>query len=166
MAQYKNVSFRYAEFGSVAELPQEYTELARKAIDAQKSSYSPYSHFAVGAALLLENGEIICGSNQENGAFPSGLCAERVALFYAGTRFPGVRVVAMAVSANFRGNATSEPISPCGACRQVMLETRNNGQKPMVLVMIGRKRVYVVDDCLHLLPFSFSKVGEAIKEND
>ncbi len=163
MADFKNVSFRYAEFQSVESLPKEFHELTRKAVEAQKSSYSPYSHFSVGAALLLENGEIICGSNQENGAFPSGLCAERVALFYAGTRFPGVGVVAMAVSANFKGIRTAEPISPCGACRQVMLETRNNGQKPMAIIMIGEKRVYLIDDCLHLLPFSFSKVDEAIK---
>jgi cytidine deaminase len=163
MTASKENVFRFSEYQSVDQLPINFKKLALKAIEAQQTSYSPYSNFAVGAAVLLENGEVVQGSNQENGAFPSGLCAERVALFYAGSKFPGVKVLAIAIAANFKGKGTSEPISPCGACRQVMLETRNNAQHPMAVIMVGEKRTLVIDDSLQLLPFSFSKVDEAIK---
>ncbi len=156
-------TFNFKEYASIGDLPSEYQNLVNKAIDAQKSSYSPYSNFAVGASLLLANGEIIQGSNQENGAFPSGLCAERVALFYAGSKYPGVAVKAIAITASFKGTGPLEPISPCGACRQVMLETRNIGKSPMKVIMVGERRIYEIDDVTLLLPFSFSKVDEAIK---
>jgi len=164
MSKKKDLSYSYTEYASINELPVELANLAQKAIDALKTSYSPYSHFAVGAAVLLKNGEIIQGSNQENGAYPSGLCAERVALFYAGATFPNIPVVAIAIAAEHEGKPTSEPVSPCGSCRQVMLETRNVGKEPIQLVMIGKKRVVLVDDVTHLLPFSFSNVNDILRE--
>lgn len=159
----KEYRFNFREYASMEDLPLNYQVLVGKSIDAQKSSYSPYSNFAVGASVLLENGEILQGSNQENGAFPSGLCAERVALFYAGSKYPGVAVKAIAITASFKGVGPLEPISPCGACRQVMLETRNTGNMPMEVIMVGERRIYIVDDVKLLVPFSFSKVDEAIK---
>ena len=138
--------------------------LAEKAYEALKTSYSPYSHFAVGAALLLKNGEIILGSNQENGAYPSGLCAERVALFYAGATFPNVPVKAIAIAANHNGTPTDNPVAPCGGCRQVMIETRTIGKEPITLIMVGKKRVVVVDDVSHMLPFSFTNMDEFLKK--
>lgn len=159
----KEYTFNFKEYASVSDLPSDYQSLVKKSIDAQKSSYSPYSNFAVGASVLLANGEILQGSNQENGAFPSGMCAERVALFYAGAKYPGVAVKAIAITASFKGAGPLEPISPCGACRQVMLETRNVGKIPMKVIMVGERRIYEIDDVTLLLPFSFSKVDEAIK---
>lgn len=163
MAKSKELVFQYKEYESVNELPEEYRELTHKAKEALVNSYSPYSEFAVGAAVLLENNEIILGSNQENGAYPSGLCAERVALFYAGSKYPGVPVKAMAVTASFKGNPIAEPVSPCGACRQVMIETQNIGRKPYTTIMVGEKRVVLVEDARFLLPFTFSSVQDAIK---
>ena len=152
----KESGFKYTEYSNIAELNNEDKELVYSAIEAQKSSYSPYSHFKVGAAILLENGEKILGSNQENGAYPSGLCAERVALFYAGTKYPKVPILSIAVSASFNNLQTSEPVPPCGACRQVMIESRNIGNEPMRVILAGSEKIYVIEDVSYLLPFSFS----------
>jgi cytidine deaminase len=160
----KEFGFHYHEYSGISELPETLAKLAQKAKEALKSSHSPYSHFAVGAAVLLDNGEVILGSNQENGAYPSGICAERVALFYAGSAYPNLAVTAIAVAANYKGKPTIEPISPCGGCRQVMIETRNMSNCAIKLVMIGEKKVTVVDDVAYLLPFSFSSIDDAIKE--
>ncbi len=164
MSSKKDLKYSYTEYSKISELPAELANLAQKAKEALKTSYSPYSHFAVGAALLLKNGEIILGSNQENGAYPSGLCAERVALFYAGATYPNIPVKAMAIAAEHDGKPTNEPVSPCGSCRQVMLETRNVGKEPFKLVMVGKKKIVVVDDVTHLLPFSFSNVKDILKD--
>ena len=163
MTKSKELVFQYKGYESVNELPAEYRELTHKAKEALANSYSPYSEFAVGAAVLLDNNEIVLGSNQENGAYPSGLCAERVALFYAGSKYPGVPVKAMAVTASFKENPIAEPVSPCGACRQVMIETQNIGRKPYTTIMVGKNKVVVVEDAKFLLPFNFSNVKEAIK---
>jgi cytidine deaminase len=148
--------FRYSRLRGKEELSPNEKELVDRAIAALSSSYSPYSHFRVGAAVLLENGEIIAGSNQENGAYPSGLCAERVALFYAGARFPGVPVVSMAVVASSGSGITENPVTPCGACRQVMSEYRATSGKPFAILMVGGNEIVRVDDVEQLLPFSFS----------
>lgn len=159
----KEFGFKYSEYASKEELSSENALLVSKAIDAQKSSYSPYSKFSVGAALILDNGEIIQGSNQENGAYPSGLCAERVAIFYAGAKHPGVAIRAIAISASFNGQLTDEPVPPCGACRQVMIESRNIGQKPIKVLLVGRNKIFEVEDVTFLLPFNFSNANEAAK---
>lgn len=164
MEMKKETRFSYSEYPNTDELPYDLKLIAHKAQEALKTSYSPYSHFAVGAAIMLKNGEIIQGSNQENGAYPSGLCAERVALFYAGSAFPKVPVKAIAVAASYKGKPTDMPVSPCGGCRQVMLETRNIGKEPLVIVMVGKKKVIVVEDVIFLLPFTFSNINDAIKD--
>lgn len=159
----KEISFQYKEFSGISDLPIGLQQIALQAKEALASSYSPYSEFSVGAAVLLENGEVILGSNQENGAYPSGLCAERVALFYAGSKFPGVAVKAMAVAASYKGNAIAEPVSPCGACRQVMIETQNTGKAPFTVIMVGENKIFTVEDVRFLLPFTFSNVNESMK---
>jgi cytidine deaminase len=125
-----------------------------------KSAYCPYSHFRVGAAVLLANQEIIAGSNQENAAYPSGLCAERVALFYANSKFPGEPVETIALAASYNGDYTEEPITPCGSCRQVIWETQNRYNHPVRLILYGKKEIYKVEDITDLLPFAFGKVKQ------
>jgi cytidine deaminase len=131
----------------------------KKLIDAAKVStqraYAPYSHFQVGAAVLLANNEIITGNNQENAAYPSGLCAERTALFYANSRFPDEAVDAIAIAAYTHGDFLDEPITPCGACRQVILEAQNRYKHPVRILLYGRKTIYVIEKISDLLPLSF-----------
>jgi cytidine deaminase len=147
----------YKEYDSVNELSKEDKLLLSEAQEATEGSYSPYSHFAVGAAVLLENGEIIRGSNQENAAYPVGLCAERVALFYASHEYPDVAVKAIAITAKSETHPVEKPIKPCGSCRQVMAETEYRFQHKMKIILKGETdRVIVFDSTDHLLPFSFS----------
>jgi cytidine deaminase len=131
----------------------------KKLMDAAKEAvmraYTPYSHFQVGAAVLLANGEIVTGNNQENVAFPSGLCAERTALFYANSRFPDVAVEAIAIAAYTNGDFTEEPISPCGACRQVILEAQNRYRHPVRVWLYGKRAIYAVERITDLLPLAF-----------
>lgn len=135
------------------------TETEKKLIEAAKKAtekaYAPYSGFSVGAALLLENGEIVSGNNQENAAYPSGLCAERTTVFYANANFPEEKVIAIAIAANHKGSFTEDVITPCGACRQVLLETENRFHTPMKVLMYSEKGVYVMESIKDLLPLSF-----------
>jgi cytidine deaminase len=127
---------------------------------AMNNAYAPYSRFHVGAALILENGKIQLGNNQENAAYPSGLCAERVAIFAAGAQYPGVSVLKIAISARSLDFLTDHPISPCGACRQSMLEYELNQKKPITIIMMGETgKVYRVSGIQQLLPISFSAEG-------
>ena len=142
------------------ELPEESRKLVDAAQEATQRSYAPYSHFYVGAALKLDNGVIVTGNNQENVAFPSGLCAERTALFYANAQYPEVPVKALAIVArDSSGKVTQEPISPCGACRQVMLETENRFGKPMQILLASAEEVIVVERASALLPLAFSDIS-------
>ena len=130
--------------------------LVEAAIEATKRSYSPYSHFSVGAALLLENGKTVIGCNQENAAFPAGLCAERTAIFAAGAQYPDVPVTMLAIAArNSKGELTDEPISPCGTCRQVMIETETRFKHPIRILLYGKKCIYVLEGIKQLMPLSF-----------
>ena len=137
------------------ELSSEEKKLADAAREAVNRSYSPYSHFQVGAAILLTNGKIVTGSNQENIAYPSGLCAERTALFYANSRFPDEAVEMIAVAAFTDGDFTDEPVPPCGSCRQVILEAQNRYRHPVKMLLCGRSEVYKVEKITDLLPLSF-----------
>jgi len=157
----KIYSFSWQAAEAAGELPVQEQNLIEEARKAALNAYSPYSGFSVGAALLLENGEIVTGSNQENAAYPSGLCAERTALFYAGSRYPGVAVVKMAVTACRNNTFLTDAVSPCGACRQVMLETQMRQQKPFRLILAGQKTIHVIEDPSHLLPFPFDKLGQS-----
>jgi cytidine deaminase len=129
--------------------------LVNAAKEAVKCAYAPYSRFQVGAAVLLTNREIVAGSNQENVAFPSGLCAERTALFYANSRFPDTAVEAIAIAAYTKDDFTDDPISPCGACRQVILEAQNRYKHPVRILLYGKKAVYVIERITDLLPLGF-----------
>lgn len=132
--------------------------LVEAAIEAIKRSYSPYSHFSVGAALLLENGKTVIGCNQENAAFPAGLCAERTAIFAAGAQYPDVPVTMLAIAArNSKGELTDEPISPCGTCRQVMIETETRFKHPIRILLYGKKCIYVLEGIKQLMPLSFTE---------
>jgi cytidine deaminase len=143
------------EATGINELQDPDAALLKAAIIATKQSYAPYSKFNVGAAVLLENGEIIYGSNQENIAYPSGLCAERVALFYANSHFSNVAVKAIAVNSAVNGKDNDDPVFPCGDCRQVLLECENRFGKPIKVIMGGVKNIKIVNSVKDLLPLSF-----------
>lgn len=138
------------------EVPEEEQSLVHAAVKATEQAYAPYSKFHVGAAVLLADGTIVTGSNQENAAYPSGLCAERVALFHAGHQYPDVPVVALAIAAATGGRQV-ESISPCGACRQVLLETEQRYGRPVKVLLCGTDEVVVVEDAASLLPLCFGK---------
>lgn len=157
MKEIKDFTFEYTEYTSLSELSPVEQNLAQRSIEAQSGSYSPYSHFRVGAAVLLKNGEIVTGSNQENGAYPSGLCAERVALFAAGAQFPQQAIELLVISASHNFKPVETPIPPCGACRQVMSEYRMIGGQSYPVIMIGSKKI-IKTDVQNLLPFTFNNV--------
>ncbi len=139
------------------ELSPDDNRLRVAAIHAAGRAYAPYSRFQVGAAAMLSDGSVVEGSNQENISYPSGLCAERVALFYAGASFPEIPVISLAIVAVKEG-VVQKSIAPCGACRQVMLETEQRYGKPMRILMCGKDETVVVSTAKHLLPFSFSGI--------
>lgn len=132
-------------------------DLVTQAKAATQTSYSPYSHFCVGAALRLENGVVVCGSNQENAAYPAGSCAERTAMFYANAQYPDVAPVCIAIAARRADevNFLEQPISPCGICRQVLIETETRYKVPIRILLYGENAVYELDRISYLLPFQF-----------
>lgn len=143
------------EYDAVVELPETDQKLLLAAREAAKNAYAPYSKFKVGAALLLDNGEIVTGSNQENADFTDGLCGERVAIFYANSRYPESAVKAIAVTARNASGVLVEHAQPCGSCRQVLVETESRYKKPMRIIMDGIKRIQVLEGADNLLPFAF-----------
>lgn len=139
-----------------SELPESDLLLLKKAEEASKNAYAPYSQFYVGAALLLKNGTVVLGTNQENVAYPSGLCAERVALFAASTNYPNEPVEAMAITVNTSKSVVSDPLSPCGNCRQVLMEYQHKQQQPIRLILGAQgDTVWIFEDAAALLPFGF-----------
>ncbi len=152
----KEIKIIITEFTGTSELPEEERNLLQQAVKSASNSYAPYSEFHVGAAVLLENGEIICGSNQENAAYPSGLCAERVALFYANSKYPGVKVKTLAISAHADHFVIDKPISPCGTCRQVIAETENRQKSKIRMLMQGETDIInMTEGIASLLPLTF-----------
>lgn len=147
----------YREFSSLEELPHPYDILFDKALKAIESSYAPYSNFNVGAAVLMGNGVVVTGSNQENAASPSGLCAERVALFSAHHQFPSESVEAIAIVAKHKGHITEELTYPCAACVQVMIESQKRSGKPIKIMVGSATKVHIMDSVDDLAPFSFGK---------
>lgn len=142
----------------IEELSAEEQHLVNLAIEATGRSYAPYSNFHVGAAVRLENGEEIIGCNQENAAYPSGLCAERTALFAAGAQYPDVGVEMLAIAARGTdGELQYEPVGPCGSCRQVIVESETRAGHPIRILLYGRKCVYVIDGIKKLMPLMFSE---------
>ena len=140
------------------ELSAEEQHLIELAIEATGRSYAPYSHFRVGAAVRLENNVEIIGCNQENAAYPSGLCAERTALFSAGVQYPDTPVTMLAIAARGTdGILTEEPTGPCGSCRQVIIESETRAKHPIRILLYGRRCIYVIDGIRALMPLTFAE---------
>ena len=154
----REIKIAYQEFDSLDELNQEDLLLAKAAIDATSRSYAPYSNFNVGAALMYADGEIIQGSNQENAAYPSGLCAERTALFYASSRRPDLPIISLAIAAAQNGKLCDIPATPCGACRQVMAQYQTKGGRPMSVLLVGGKKIWKFASVDDLLPLTFNSI--------
>lgn len=142
---------------SLDELSQEEQILVKKSKEIVKNAYAPYSKFNVGASVLLENGKYFSGSNQENAAFPSGMCAERVAMYFANAQYPDVPVKAIAVSAFYNEEFTEEPVPPCGACRQVLLESEIRFKRPIKVILVSKNTITLIENVKTLLPINFDE---------
>ena len=152
----KKINFHFqADQLPVDELDAKDRALVSAADFMTHRAYAPYSRFLVGAAVLLADGTVVHGSNQENVAYPSGLCAERVALFSAGANYPGVEVDCIAIVARTERFEITEPLTPCGGCRQVICEYAHRQQRPIRLILVGADKAMVIDDANQLLPFAF-----------
>lgn len=143
------------EHRQLEELASEDRELVERAMQATNNAYAEYSHFYVGAALRLDNGKIVIGANQENAAFPSGLCAERTAIFAAQANFPDQHITTLAIAARNDSGPLDEPVSPCGACRQVILGIEDRYKRPVRIMLYGKRGVYCISSVKDLLPLSF-----------
>ncbi len=157
-----NLSIAYDVYESAAQLPKEDAALLAEAIEATNIAYAPYSRFKVGAAALLINGKTILGSNQENASYPVGICAERVLLSAASSVYPGIAIKTMAIACISQEGKSDKPISPCGICRQTLVEYERLLKHPIRLVLGGKEgKIYVIKESDSLLPFSFS--GEDLR---
>lgn len=156
----KNISITssFIVYDTLQELSTEIQDLMNQAVEIRKKAYAPYSQFRVGAALLLDNGKIVLGSNQENAAYPSGLCAERVAIFHAGSVYPEAKILKIAITAASDTNQTTAPIPPCGSCRQSIAEYEIKQETPIEIFFMGEiGEVYKSASLKNLLPFMFDK---------
>jgi len=152
------INISYQEYNSIEELNPEDRELASEAIKAMEGAYAPYSHFHVGAAVRMSNGQIVRGANQENAAFPSGLCAERTAMFAASARYPDKDMLSIALAGGVYGRLASEPATPCGACRQVMAQYQAKSGKPMSVIMISSDKIWKFEKVDDILPLIFNSI--------
>ena len=143
-------------YDSIYEIPEDVQLLMQKAVDSRDNAYAPYSQFKVGAAIFLENDEIVVGSNQENASYPSGLCAERTAVYYAGARYPETRILKIAISAKSLKHKVDAPVPPCGACRQALVEYEVKQKDPIELYFMGESgKVIKANSVKDLLPLVF-----------
>ena len=154
----KEIRIVYNEYESLDQLELRDRELAQAAIEATKGSYAPYSNFNVGAAVRLDNGQIVKGSNQENAAYPSGICAERTAMFYASANYPDNAMTAIAITASQNGTLCDNPATPCGSCRQVMAQYQTKGGQPMEILLIGGKKIWKFSKVDDVLPLIFDSI--------
>lgn len=154
----RELKISFMEYGTLEEMSEPDRSLALSAIEAIDGSYAPYSHFNVGAAVLLSDGTVVKGANQENAAYPSGLCAERTAMFAAGAAYPGLDICSIAVAARQNGVLCAEPAAPCGACRQVMAQYQTKSGKPLSVILVGAKKVQKFTRVDDLLPFIFDNI--------
>jgi cytidine deaminase len=153
-----SITTQFSVFDSIEELPIDIQNLMEQAISVRKKAYAPYSKFRVGTALLLDNGKIVLGSNQENAAYPSGLCAERVAVFQSGAIYPDAKILKMVITAASDTNTTTAPIPPCGSCRQSIAEYEIKQESPIEIYFMGEVgAVYKSASLKNLLPFMFDK---------
>lgn len=153
----KEIRIIFQEFENMSQLPEREQSLLQEARKMTQNSYAPYSNFHVGAAVLLSDGTVVNGNNQENSSYPLSLCAERVALFYANANFPDTTVEVIAISASKDGVLVKDPIKPCGACRQTMAEVEVRYGKPIRVILDGQDCILVLNGVESLLPLSFSK---------
>lgn len=153
----KTIEIQYTEFASIKELTEDDAMLVHKAREVSGKAWAPYSGFHVGAVAQLENGVLISGNNQENAAYPSGLCAERVTLFAANANYPDVPVKVMAISAQSKQLLVSENVKPCGSCRQAILESEIRFEQPIRLILDSATKILVIDGIKNLLPLSFGR---------
>ena len=152
------LNINYTEYNSIEEMTAEDQELVKAANQARMGSYSPYSNFQVGAALRLANGLIVKGANQENAAYPSGLCAERTAMFWASANYPDVPFDTLAIAGADHGVLCESPASPCGACRQVMAEYQKKYGRPLKTIWVGAKRIRKFEKVEDILQFIFDSL--------
>ena len=149
--------FEYEVYEDISELEEKDAWLLNEARQITEQAYAPYSNFHVGAVAILENGEIVAGTNQENASYPVGICAERVLLGSAATIHPNVPIKSMAVSYKSKEANSDHPISPCGMCRQALLEYENRYKKPIRLILGGQEgKIYIIRSAGYLLPFAFT----------
>lgn len=145
-------------YNDVKDIPADAQQLMQKASIARDNAYAPYSKFHVGAAILLDNKEVVTGSNQENASYPSGLCAERTAIYYAGAKYPKVKILKMAIIAGSTKTITTKPIPPCGACRQAIAEYEIKQESPIEIYFMGETgQVLKSNSLANLLPLLFDK---------
>ena len=155
--QNKQLTINYSMY-ELSELTPEDRELVDKAMQMTEDSYAPYSNFYVGAALRLANGIIVGGCNQENAVYPAGLCAERVAVFSSQAQYPNTKILSLAIAArNTEGEFVGVPVSPCGSCRQVILEQEMRFNQPIRIILVGQNGIFIFNSIKDLLPFAFSE---------
>lgn len=143
-------------YDDISELPMVIQNLMSVAVDARSKAYAPYSQFNVGTAILLDNDEVVIGSNQENASYPSGLCAERTAIYYAGAKHPDAKILKMALTAASQNQMTNKPIPPCGACRQAIAEYEIKQEQPIEIYFMGAEGKVIKSSSLsNLLPLLF-----------
>lgn len=158
MPQTRTFSFAIEQYAHLDDLPRNFGKLMQQAMEVCANAYSPYSKFQVGAAILLGNGQVVMGNNQENAAYPSGMCAERTAFYWAGANYPEEKIMAVAIAAKPVNQPAFVPVTPCGACRQAMSEYETKQGSPIRLIMQGpaEEEVWVAHAIADLLPIQFS----------
>jgi cytidine deaminase len=158
MSRKEKIETEIEIFDNIFECPVTIQDLMQSAREIREKAYAPYSNFLVGAAILLEDGTIVTGSNQENASYPAGLCAERTALFYAGANYPGLKIKSIALTAGPKGDNNINPVPPCGSCRQAIAEYEQNQKTPISIYFMGTSgQVKKVESLLSLLPLAFNK---------
>jgi len=153
----REIRFLYKEYLNGNEMPDADRVLTEEAVAAASGAYAPYSHFMVGAALLLEDGTVVRGANVENAAFPSGSCAEKTVLSWAVSNYPDRRPIAIAIAALSGGKQTREPVPPCGNCRQMLIEEEQRHGKPIKVILAGSEKIFVTESAESLMPLRFTK---------
>ena len=154
----KEIKIAYIEYESLDQLDADDRRTADAAVEAISLSYAPYSRFNVGAAVMFDDGEIVKGANQENAAYPSGLCAERTALFYASASRPDKAMKILAIAAGQEGKLCDSPATPCGACRQVMAQYQTKSGRPMAVILVGARKIWKFEKVDDLLPLIFDSI--------
>jgi cytidine deaminase len=158
----KDYTFSFEEYNSITDLDEQDAALLGLAQNATQNAYAPYSRFRVAAVAKLSNGKIVAGTNQENASFPAGICAERVLLSSVSSQYPDAQIISIAISYKNENGKSNHPISPCGICRQSLLEYEHRMKSPIRLILGGMEgKIFVVSQAAFLLPFAFT--GDELK---